>query len=88
MVDLCKIRTPTPPYHKEIYTNKKGRKISPPCFEPIPRFELGTPSLRVKCSTAELNRQRFLAFCECKYRKIYLFSQIFGKKLQKTINFL
>ncbi len=23
-------------------------------FEPKPRFELGTPSLRVKCSTAEL----------------------------------
>ena len=25
--------------------------------EPIPGFEPGTPSLRVKCSTAELNRQ-------------------------------
>ena len=26
----------------------------PPVFEPKPRFELGTPSLRVKCSIAEL----------------------------------
>ena len=26
-------------------------------FEPKPRFELGTPSLRVKCSTAELFRR-------------------------------
>ena len=34
-------------------TRKKADAISP-VFEPKPGFEPGTPSLRVKCSTAEL----------------------------------
>ena len=51
-------------------------------FEPKPRFELGTPSLRVKCSTAELFRPwktRGLR-SECKYPKKKYFSQQFYRK--------
>ena len=40
-------------------------------FEPKPRFELGTPSLRVKCSTAELFRPfgTRVPVSVCKYPK-------------------
>ena len=48
-------------------------------YEPNPRFELGTPSLRVKCSTAELIRPagNFLPVWDCKYLKKILFPQKF-----------
>ena len=54
---------------------------SSPFFEPISGFEPETPSLRVKCSTAELNRQRNSSFRNRKYRKIFANCTIFAKKI-------
>ena len=57
-------------------------------FEPKPRFELGTPSLRVKCSTAELFR-RFISEFGCKDSTFYYFFAIFRKKfLSPMLTFL
>ena len=63
--------------------------LRPRTFEPNPRFELGTPSLRVKCSTAELIRLStarenfgfvfYRSLRDCKYQKKNFFSQQFCK---------
>ena len=51
-------------------------------FEPKPRFELGTPSLRVKCSTAELFR-RFISEFGCKDSTFYYFFAIFARNFYR-----
>ena len=58
---------------------KAAGHVRRPFYEPNPRFELGTPSLRVKCSTAELIRPagNFLPVWDCKYLKKILFPQKF-----------
>ena len=66
-----------------------SRALRPRTFEPNPRFELGTPSLRVKCSTAELIRLStarenfgfvfYRSLRDCKYQKKKFFSQQFCK---------
>ena len=69
--------------------------LRPRTFEPNPRFELGTPSLRVKCSTAELIRlstaRKNIGFCEpyrslwdCKYLKKFFSSQQFCEKSRNS----
>ncbi len=65
------------------HTKKRSHPaMQPPDFEPKPRFELGTPSLRVKCSTAELFRpgKTSCPLSDCKYLKKILFLQQFCKK--------
>ena len=65
------------------HTKKRSHPaMQPPDFEPKPRFELGTPSLRVKCSTAELFRpgKTSCLLSDCKYLKKILFLQQFCKK--------
>ena len=65
------------------HTKKRSHPaMQPPDFEPKPRFELGTPSLRVKCSTAELFRpgKTSCLLSDCKYLKKFLFLQQFCKK--------
>ena len=61
-------------------------------LEPISGFEPETPSLRVKCSTTELNRQQYFSYCDCKYRKIFSICATFSEKfvssqLVKTQNY-
>ena len=58
---------------------KAAGHVRQPFYEPNPRFELGTPSLRVKCSTAELIQPagNFLPVWDCKYLKKILFPQKF-----------
>ena len=58
---------------------KAAGHVRRPFYEPNPRFELGTPSLRVKCSTAQLIRStgNFLPVWDCKYLKKILFPQKF-----------
>ena len=51
-------------------------------LEPKPRFELGTPSLRVKCSTAELFR-RFISEFGCKDSTFYYFFAIFARNFYR-----
>ena len=50
------LKIPFQPYFSPYRNKKASNHISVTCWfsEPKPRFELGTPSLRVKCSTAEL----------------------------------
>lgn len=66
------------------HIRKRGRilRCNLLVFEPKPRFELGTPSLRVKCSTAELFRpgKTSCLLSDCKYLKKILFLQQFCKK--------
>ena len=53
-------------------------------FEPNPRFELGTPSLRVKCSTAELIRpweNTWVLFGTANIRKKSFPAKFFGQNL-------
>ncbi len=60
-------------------------------FEPNPRLELGTPSLRVKCSTTELIRpaDRYArSVFECKYRNYFVSLRMFGRKSEIFLGFL
>ena len=57
------IRQTTAPWEQKFVSQDKPKRWLPSSgnhlsFEPISGFEPETPSLRVKCSTAELNRQR------------------------------
>ena len=55
------------------------------CFEPKPRFELGTPSLRVKCSTAELIQQTNTMIRCANIVNFSLFAQIITKFLLHSL---
>ena len=72
------------PARTSCHIRKRGRilRCNLLVFEPKPRFELGTPSLRVKCSTAELFRpgKTSCLLSDCKYLKKILFLQQFCKK--------
>ena len=54
--------------------------------EPISGFEPETPSLRVKCSTAELNRQWTCDF-DRKYRKIFSIYATFLRFFENQMRF-
>ena len=67
---------PTELRNQTVYFLRTQTKIPPPssnAAEPISGFEPETPSLRVKCSTAELNRHGILRFRVANIAKISRF---------------